>query len=226
MNFLLTNDDGFDAPGIATLRAVLSKFGRVITVAPAEEHSGCGHRFTAFSEISVEGQGEDHYVVAGTPVDCTRVGLFKFGEEIDWVVAGINQGGNLGTDVFASGTVAAVREAALRGKPGIAISQFHNQTGLEWNRSSSHAEFILQELFSRPIPESGFWNVNLPAFHVENPRPTFVDCPLDVTPLALEFQEQASLYRFVGSYQNRPRASDHDVDVCFRGEISVTLLKP
>ena len=226
MNFLLTNDDGFDAAGIASLRDVLSKFGRVITMAPAEEHSGCGHRFTAFSEISVEMESEDQYVVSGTPVDCTRVGLFMFGDDIDWVVAGINHGGNLGTDVFASGTVAAVREGALRGKPGMSFSQFHNQTGLQWKRSADQAEYVLRELLSRPSPGAGFWNVNFPAFHTENTSPTLVDCPLDVTPLELDFQQQDNRYRFVGSYHDRPRASNHDVDVCFRGEISVTLVQP
>ena len=124
MHVLLTNDDGIDAPGLAALEGALSALATVSVVAPQQCYSGCGHRVTSHHAVRVEQLAERRFKVHGTPADCTRLALAELAPDVDWVVGGINDGGNLGVDVLMSGTVAAVREASWLGKPGIAISQF------------------------------------------------------------------------------------------------------
>ena len=120
---LLTNDDGWDAPGIAALEAVLSEFGEVVVVAPANPQSGISHQMTFEVPMALTQHSANHWHLSGTPADCARVGLSQLGLEFDWVFSGINNGGNLGIDFFISGTVAAAREATFFGARAIAISQ-------------------------------------------------------------------------------------------------------
>ncbi|MEJ7596070.1 MAG: 5'/3'-nucleotidase SurE, partial [Planctomycetaceae bacterium] len=115
MQFLITNDDGFDAPGLAALYQALLPLGDVIVVAPAICHSSKGHAVDTKNSIRVERRqvapfGEIR-VVNSTPADCIRVGLrHLLKSPPDFVLAGINPGANLGVDLFYSGTAAAVRE--------------------------------------------------------------------------------------------------------------------
>ena len=120
MTIILTNDDGIDAPGIQALLQAVS--GKTIMVAPLGQLSGCGHQVTAHSPIHVDRRSEVEYAVGGTPADCVRIALHHVCAKPDLVLSGINAGGNLGVDVYISGTVAAVREAAMHGIPGVAIS--------------------------------------------------------------------------------------------------------
>src|SRR6266581_219088 len=109
MNLLLTNDDGIDAAGLAALRAAAEALGRPLVVAPAECHSGGGHCVTTHGPIHVRRRDQESYVIAGTPADCVRVALDRLAPGIDLVLSGINHGGNLGADLYMSGTAAAVR---------------------------------------------------------------------------------------------------------------------
>ena len=121
MRFLLTNDDGIDAPGLQALYDAASQLGEVTVAAPTLVHSGCGHRVTTDAPFAVEEMGTGRFAVAGTPADCVRVALHDLAPRVDWVLSGVNAGGNLGADVYHSGTVAAVREAVLHGVPGVAL---------------------------------------------------------------------------------------------------------
>jgi hypothetical protein len=118
MKLLLTNDDGIDAPGLAALAAAAEQLGEAVVVAPLEGHSGCGHRVTTDEELTILGRGVSRFAVDGTPADCVRVALHSLAPEASHVLAGINAGGNLGADVWISGTVAAVREAVWLLAPG------------------------------------------------------------------------------------------------------------
>ena len=113
MNFLLTNDDGIDAPGLSVLCQVAEQLGEVAVVAPDQPHSGCSHRVSSEYPICLDRRADRRYALNGTPVDCTRIGMTHVAPDSDWVIAGVNCGANLGCDVLMSGTVAAVREAAL-----------------------------------------------------------------------------------------------------------------
>jgi 5'-nucleotidase len=225
VRFLLTNDDGIDAPGLEALERALTSLGSRMTVAPLEHLSGCSHQVTTRRPLELKKLNDRRHSIDGTPVDCTRVGLVHLAEEMDWVVAGINLGGNLGADVYMSGTVAAVREAALLGKPGIAISQYRrSRTPVNWEVAARWAQEVVRQLVT-PLPAPGtFWNVNLPHCDETDRMPEIVFCPLDPNPMPVHFVADEGKLHYRGVYQDRPQHDGCDVQVCFSGQISVTEL--
>ena len=124
MSILLVNDDGYDSLLTSQLFEALSMIHRVIMVAPHFEQSAKGHSFTMNGPIRIHSHDENVYSIQGTPADCVYSGLHYIcaNEDIDLVVSGINNGANLGADIFYSGTVAAAREAAINRVPAIALS--------------------------------------------------------------------------------------------------------
>jgi 5'-nucleotidase len=225
MKLLLTNDDGIDAPGLAALAEVAAAFGTLTWIAPHAHLSGCGHRVTTDGPIRIMPRGAGRWAIDGTPADCVRVGLAKLAPVVAWVLSGINDGGNLGADVYHSGTVAAVREAALHGRPGIAFSQYRKR-GLEidWERAQRCMALLLPQLLAEPTPPGVFWNVNLPSLSPGDPEPRVVHCPLEIAPLPLSFRATDEHLHYDGRYHERGRSAGSDVDVCFAGNISVTRL--
>ncbi len=227
MKLLLSNDDGIDAPGLQALLAAARDFGEAVVVAPATPQSGMSHAITWESGVHLEARGAARFAVHGTPADCARLGLLRVAPDAKWVLSGINQGGNLGADVYYSGTVAVVREAVLHGWPGIAFSHYLRR-GLapDWERASRFAALVLAELFARPIEPGLFYNVNLPHLAEEEPDPEIVFCPLDPNPLPLSYRhEENDRHLYDGDYQARRRVPGTDVDVCFNGRIAVTALR-
>jgi len=226
MKLLLTNDDGIDAPGLAALFDVAAQVGTPVVVAPADAQSGCGHRVTTSRPIRVAERGAGRFVVDALPADCVRVGLERLARDTTWVLAGINHGGNLGADVFHSGTVAAVREAVLHGKPGIAISQYHKKgTPIDWQQAAAWLLPVLRDLLSGPWQDGMFWNVNLPHLPPGAAPPEAVVCPLDPSPLPLCFRQEGDLLHYAGDYHQRQRQPGSDIDVCFGGRIAVTAVR-
>ncbi|HSH37833.1 MAG TPA: 5'/3'-nucleotidase SurE [Chthoniobacterales bacterium] len=227
MKFLLTNDDGIEAAGLAALLNSARVLGDPVVVAPAGPQSGVSHAVTWHKGVRIEQRGEGQFAIHGTPADCTRLGLLHAVPDAQWVLSGINHGANLGADVYYSGTVAAVREAVLHGWPGIALSHYR-KAGLEydWARATKWITPILADLLARPIDGGSFYNVNLPHLPAGLPDPEVVWCELDPKPLPLNYvhEEETGLY-YAGDYQLRERTSGADVDVCFGGRITVTLVR-
>lgn len=124
--FLLSNDDGVDAVGLRALRDALTAVGDVVICAPAVEQSGTSHSISLHRPLRLLEEEPGIFCVDGTPADCVYVALHSIGRVLprrpDVVVSGLNHGLNLGNDVFYSGTVAAAREGALKGIPGLAVS--------------------------------------------------------------------------------------------------------
>jgi 5'-nucleotidase len=123
---LLSNDDGYDSVGLHALRTALSRDWDVVIVAPELEQSASSHALSLRDPLRLRTVSEGVFALNGTPADCVYVALHG-GPRIlprspNLVVSGINLGLNLGQDVFYSGTVAAAREAALRGVPALATS--------------------------------------------------------------------------------------------------------
>jgi 5'-nucleotidase len=226
MHFLLTNDDGIDAEGLAALRQAFAEFGDCTVVAPHEPHSGCSHRVSDNGAIRLERRAERCFALHGTPADCARIGLSQFAPDCAWVLSGINAGGNLGNDVFMSGTVAAVREAALCGRPGIAFSHYRRTREMDWdwNRCAVWARRVFARLSGIPMRPGEFWNVNFPHLSPEVAEPEIVFCPVDVAHFELTYEAVGDGFVYRGNYHARSRTSGHDVDVCFRGEISVSRM--
>jgi 5'-nucleotidase len=225
MNLLLTNDDGIDAPGLAALAEVASAHGQLTWIAPHTHLSGCGHRVTTDGPIRLMRRDEARWAIDGTPADCVRVGLAKIAPDVAWVLSGLNHGGNLGADVYHSGTVAAVREAAMHGRPGIALSHYRKRgVEIDWQRAQSWMAQVLADLLERPCMPGTFWNVNLPSLTPQEPEPRVVHCPLESGPLPLSFRHDGDLLHYDGNYHQRVRGAGSDVDVCFAGDIAVTRL--
>lgn len=225
---LLTNDDGIEAPGLEALRIVAERFfSEVWMVAPATQMSQIGHRVTTETPIRYEPRGERRFAVEGTPADCTRVALSRLlPKRPDWVLSGINHGGNLGRHDFAiSGTVAAVREAAFAGVPGIALSHYLRRgIALDWDRASGRVERVIRGLLEEPIEEGHFWNVNLPHPAEGDREPRIIVCPQERHSLHVIYEETIpGQLSYAGDYHDRPRVSGSDVDVCFGGDIAVTI---
>ncbi len=225
MRLLLTNDDGIDAPGLAALREAARPFGDLVVVAPSIGHSGCGHRVTTDEPLEVIEVGPGVFAVVGTPADCVRVALHELCPDPDWVLAGINAGGNLGADVWLSGTVAAVREATLHGRRGIALSHYRRrERDFDWTRAAQLARGVMRDLFAQKLDAGSFWNVNLPHPNEEEAEPKVVHCRLDPHPLPLSYRREGGRLHYDGDYQGRRREADADVAVCFGGAVAVTRI--
>jgi 5'-nucleotidase len=223
--FLLTNDDGIDAPGLEALLAAARQLGEAVVVAPTRAHSGCSHRVTTDGPIHVQSRSLG-FAVDGTPADCVRLALHEVAPDAAWVLSGINAGGNLGADVYHSGTVAAAREAVLHGIPAIAVSQYRKRgLPVDWSRAAAWLRPLLRELTQRPWQPGLMWNVNLPHLEPDAPEPDAVLCPLDPAPLPLAYRRDGNSWHYAGEYHNRRRSPGTDVDVCFRGQIAVTRIE-
>jgi 5'-nucleotidase len=227
MKFLLTNDDGIDAPGLAALAGAACTMGELVVVAPAAPQSGVSHAVTWHEGVRIEPRGENRFAIHGTPADCTRLGLLHLVPEAKWILSGINHGANLGADVYYSGTVAAVREALLHGWPGIAVSHYRKSlVEFDWDRARRWVTPVLSDILGKGIQPGIFYNVNLPLLPAGARDPEVVWCPLDPKPLPLNYrhEEESGLY-FAGDYSLRHRTPGADVDVCFGGNIAVTAVR-
>ncbi|BAZ43260.1 stationary-phase survival protein SurE [Chondrocystis sp. NIES-4102] len=227
MTIILTNDDGIDAPGIRALqKAVLEISEEIIIVAPNKQYSGCGHQVTTHRGIQIEKRSTVEYAIDGTPADCTRLAINQIAPNTKLVLSGINAGGNLGVDVYISGTVAAVREAAMHGIGGVAISHWIKRPlVIDWEVATRWTSRVLRDILSRPMPPNSFWNVNLPHLEPDQPEPKIIVCEASIAPLPVNFQIKDNIYYYQGEYAKRDRTPGTDVDICFSGNIAVTLIK-
>ena len=224
MTILLTNDDGIDAPGIRALQQAVAE--KSIIIAPNRQYSGCGHQVTTGRGIKLESRSMTEYALDGTPADCTRIALAQIAPNTKLVLSGINAGGNLGTDIYISGTVAAVREAAIHGIPAIAISHWIKRPlAIDWELATRWTTQILADLLPRPMPLGSFWNVNLPHLEPGQPEPKIILCQPSIDPLPIDFRQEADTFYYQGKYSDRDRTPGTDVDICFGGNIAVTLIR-
>jgi 5'-nucleotidase len=225
MRLLLTNDDGVEAPGLEALAAAAARLGEPVVVAPVGALSGCSHRVTTDQPLRVERRGPARHALDGTPADCVRFALHRLVPDAAWVLSGINAGGNLGADVWHSGTVAAVREAVLHGFPGVALSQYRKKGLLvDWQRASAWIVPVLRDLLGRPWQRGTFWNINLPHLEPGASDPEVIFCRLDPMPLPLSYRADGEAWHYDGDYHQRRREQGTDVDVCFNGQIAVTRI--
>lgn len=235
MHILLTNDDGIDAPGLAALRNAVERMWSVAgpekdftvtIVAPDRERSECGHSARTGRPFNVERHAEAVWSVDGTPVDCVRLALEQLASEAQLVIAGINQGANLGTDVLVSGTFAAAREAFLRHVPAVAVSHYRRpDVPKQWDHVGNWLADLFEEAVLAAAEGTPFlWNINLPAVSPDS-TPPVVDCEIDQSPLDVVASSQKDGRVLLSTdYHSRPRKKNSDVDHCFRGAITRTKL--
>ena len=162
MRILISNDDGYRAPGIQCLAEQLSKFSSVQVVAPDRDRSGASHSLTLDSPLRATAIKNGFIVVDGTPTDCVHLALTGLlTQEPDLVVSGINSGANLGDDVLYSGTVAAAMEGRFLGSPAMAVSLVGGQRG-NFLTAARVVELLLNGLSEHPIPVNTILNINVP----------------------------------------------------------------
>lgn len=147
MRILLSNDDGYFAPGLAALADALHGLGEVVVVAPEQNRSGASNSLTLDRPLHLKKAANGFYFVNGTPTDCVHLAVTGMLDELpDIIVSGINHGANMGDDTIYSGTVAAATEGYLLGIPSIAISL----TSFESNNFVS-AGLVARQLVERFI---------------------------------------------------------------------------
>jgi len=162
MRILLSNDDGYFAPGLAALAEGLAPLGEITVVAPERDRSGASNSLTLDRPLQLSRAHNGFLYVNGTPTDCIHMavtGLLDF--EPDVVVSGINNGSNMGDDTLYSGTVAAATEGYLLGVPSIAISL----VGKEFRHYASAARVardLVERLAASPFGAPVLLNVNVP----------------------------------------------------------------
>jgi 5'-nucleotidase len=163
---LVTNDDGVSAPGIAALAEALRELADVIVAAPDRERSATSHSISLDRPLRVDELEAGTFSIDGTPVDCVYLALLHLvPRRPDLCVSGINNGYNLGSDVFYSGTVAGALEAALRDVPAIALS-LERRRPPDFTHAAAFARSLVAEVLARgdrAIPAGALLNVNLPA---------------------------------------------------------------
>ncbi|RUR12383.1 5'/3'-nucleotidase SurE [Legionella sp. km772] len=162
MKILVSNDDGFFAPGIRALVHELATIADIEVVAPDRNRSGASNSLTLTRPLTVKKMENGFYSVEGTPTDCVHLAVTGLLDtEFDMVVSGINDGANLGDDVLYSGTVAAAMEGRYLGLPAIAISMAGDQIH-HYETAAFIAKQLVLQLKSQGLPSQTILNVNVP----------------------------------------------------------------
>ena len=162
MRILLSNDDGYFAPGITLLEQALAPLAEVTVVAPERDRSAASNSLTLDRPLTVRRTQSGFYYVNGTPTDCVHLAVSGLLDHLpDVVVSGINHGANMGDDTIYSGTVAAATEGFLLGIPSIAISLVADG-GDHYDTAARIAVELVQRFKSTPLDQEVLLNVNVP----------------------------------------------------------------
>ncbi len=224
---LLSNDDGFDAPGLKALESALAPIGDIVVAAPAMEQSGIGHALTLRAPIMVNEKrqpgGTLWYAIEGPPATCVRLAVESLlARRPDLVISGINRGDNLGTTVYHAGTLGAAREAALVGLPAMAVSLRGDQEK-DYAAAAAYVRRLVEEFRGEHLLKPGFLlNVNFPAGDWKGVRVT----RLSMTPRPDHFERRVSpqgrVYFWPVWEQLADDAEGTDVWALVRGYVTLT----
>lgn len=227
MKILICNDDGIDSGGLKTLAEYFSEENEVLVVAPDGNRSAVSHTLTLRGPVKVTEydkiKGCVSYVISGSPADCVKIARHVFTDFVpDVVLAGINKGHNLGSDIHYSGTVAIAYEAAYYGFPAFAFSSFSHDEGDFGEFAKISAEILYKLL---PLTKKGdIWNINFPDFGVKIKGKKF-------TPLGLKVysdkyvRNENGEYRLYSVVDEAEKMRDCDVYWNQLGYVTITPLK-
>ena len=162
MRILLSNDDGYFAPGLAALAKALAPLADITVVAPERDRSGASNSLTLDRPLMLRQAPGGFYYVNGTPTDCVHLAVTGMLDHLpDMVISGINHGANMGDDTIYSGTVAAATEGYLLGIPSIAVS-LANHDALNFDTAARVVLELAQRIQAQPPTEPMLLNVNVP----------------------------------------------------------------
>ncbi len=233
---VLTNDDGYTAPGLLAAFHALRPLGSVHVVAPRTERSGCSHSITLGKTITVERLSLDPFgtvfAVEGSPADCVRLAVAELVEDsVDLIVSGINRGANAGIDLFYSGTVAAAREGAILGVRSISVSQaVRGEVETDWEAASRAAALIIPRLIDETLPGPGFWSVNFPSPLPDEPERHIHRVPVAMHAVPMKFHRRArddgrvADFTYGASYWTREETGFNDYNVIRNGGIAISVV--
>ena len=231
MKILISNDDGYQAPGIVALHDALRTIADVEVVAPEHNNSAKSNALTLHSPLYVQRAANGFRYVNGTPADCVHIALTGLlGYRPDLVVSGINNGANMGDDTIYSGTVGAAMEGFLFGIPSIAFSQVDKGWG-EIEAAARKARQMIEQMQCRSLIGEAPWllNVNIPNLPFEALRPLRL-CRLGRRHAAERVIEQQSprgevMYWIGGAGAAKDDAEGTDFHATANGHVAVTPLK-
>lgn len=162
MRILLSNDDGYFAPGLAALARALAPLADITVVAPERDRSGASNSLTLDRPLMLRQEPGGFYYVNGTPTDCVHLAVTGMLDHMpDMVISGINHGANMGDDTIYSGTVAAATEGYLLGVPSIAVS-LANHNAQHFDTAARVVVELVQRIQAQPPTEPMLLNVNVP----------------------------------------------------------------
>ena len=231
MKILISNDDGFQAPGIVALHAALQSIAEVEVVAPEHNNSAKSNALTLHSPLYVHTAANGFRYVNGTPADCVHIALTGLlGYRPDLVVSGINNGANMGDDTIYSGTVGAAMEGYLFGIPAIAFSQV-DKGWIEIEAAAHKAREIVSQMLQKRLVGDAPWllNINIPNLPMEVLKPLKL-CRLGRRHAAERVIVQESprgetMYWIGSAGAAKDDAEDTDFHATSQGHVSVTPLK-
>ena len=239
MRILLTNDDGFHAPGLIAMYRAIADMGDVVVVAPSTVQSATGHAVTFDRPIQTQRRrvltdhGEEILgtAVEGRPADCVKLALNRLVDEpVDLVISGMNAGCNIGINVFYSGTVGAALEGAIQGVPSIAVSlHIGDRTKTPWDRAAIVARGVIDEMMSGPLDPSVMMNLNIPILDDDAEPAGLKVLPVSTSALIDDYHQSHDLsgdhgYTAVDSVAFRHTPPGSDVEAIFDRFITLTPL--
>jgi 5'-nucleotidase len=162
-NILITNDDGIHAPGLRALVAGLQDAGTITVVAPSTERSAAAQSLTLRQPIYYDEIAEREFAVEGTPADAVILAFHTLlAEKPDIVVSGINRGGNMGENIYYSGTVGAAMEGAINRVPAIAVSVAYRGKNWDYKPAAEFTRTLVPLALGEGLPAGVMLNVNVP----------------------------------------------------------------
>jgi 5'-nucleotidase len=244
MRILITNDDGINAPGLATLTAIAHEVagpdGEVWTVAPAFEQSGVGHCISYAHPTMIAKLSDKRYAAEGSPADCVLAALYDVMKDAkpDLILSGINRGNNAADNTLYSGTIGAIIEAALQGVRGIALSQFFGPENRDlddpFEAAAVHGAATVRALLEKGVWTGDnygiFYNVNFPPVPADRVKGHRVAAQgyRENTYFGMEAVTAPNGRRFLwvtGGRQDEPTGPGTDVTANLEGYTSITPMR-
>lgn len=230
MRILLTNDDGYDQPGLLRLAELLEGDNDIWVVAPLHHCSGTSHALGLYSSMELRKTGEHRWALEGTPTDCVKIALMEIMRDSppDLLISGINPGANMANNVFYSGTVAAATEAALWDVRSIAVSVEVTSPNRKprFDTACAVLDHILRRDLAELIPSGTILNINVPEVEPEGIKGIkWTRMARFASDICFRQLEPGRVYAY-DRYRSLPVVDplDTDVDAVENSMVSLTLL--
>ena len=226
-HIVVTNDDGISAPGLRALVAGLDGLGTISVVAPSQERSAAAQSLTLRQPIYCDQIAEREWAIEGTPADSMIIALHKlFPERPDLVISGINRGGNLGENIYYSGTVGAAMEAAIHHVPAVAISLAYRGRQFDFEPAAQFARRLAPLVLKEGMPSGVILNVNVPKNWTGEVRFTRQSSKITRNLLKAGEDPRGRKYYWLHEHEVKDEVGpETDYAAIFDGAISITPLE-